>query len=351
MVLVDLPFEILAVIVALALLLVYYASRQMFGGLIESIAGQLGPVGALLISGSTYMTTAIATAVFGWLEAGVTPVGRFLGGIISEADQLVIQAISTLNVIAGNVGVAVGGALTTAVQTAIDAVAASIAAVQNALSYSISAIGNQAISVAQTLYADTLGRIAALETLAMTGLADLEGRLVARLAGSEAAARGAIEAERARAEQRAREIEGESEAAVAEAERIAQEHADQVAAEARRAVEAMRADVDRRLSDLVTGLGGLGLTVSQLEPQIAGLLNKIPPDLITCLEELCHNVHPDVPNIQQSAALVESGLLLAYLAAAITHPDETAGVTVAVVATPIAIAFGALGGLVGIHQP
>ncbi|HTD58726.1 MAG TPA: hypothetical protein VK672_07505, partial [Solirubrobacteraceae bacterium] len=65
-----------------------------------------------------------------------------------------------------------------------------------------------------------------------------------------------------------------------------------------------------------------------------------------CGNPLCDNLGPDLPAIKGALNLIQDGAILAYIAAAIAYPNETAAVTDSLVIGPISTAANAIEALV-----
>lgn len=344
---IDVPFEVAALLIALAFLLVYYAWHALFGQTITSFSVNLGPVGAWVQSGLDALATTVVGAITTAADVAVTPAAYLIATVPNAATQLVDKAIDCLTALFAATGNVASGVATTVTDVAATAIAAALAPLQSAIQtltdLAIPALKDQIAAVAD----EATNRFVQDEATEVADVQRLDGT-IAQNAVSEQQQVAGIEA-------------GIPDQVAAAAQSIEAGVSDQIAA----AAQSIENDLGQQIGNLQ---GRVGYIEGELAQDIPGLqagvataaaaaalaeaaAAAVATDLTNYLNEcgdpLCDTFKPDIPNITGAFNLITDAALAAFLAYCITDPDQAADVTDALVTGPAGSTVNELASVVG----
>lgn len=342
MVIVDLPFELAAVVIGAVLLVLLNAARPLFVPLFESLAAIVPLVGSSIAAAGVTIVQSIEARAQAWGDDAVTPAGRAIASVpvhVSQVTQMTINVLAALVALAtsGTAG-AISGAVTAATGTitaAISALQSQLVALTDlaipALQANINYIGSEGTRLYQEAQAATATAIDGLRS-------DFEREL--------AAASGALSADIDALWQRTLQQIGGIEAGIAN---LVDQATAAVRAEVLGAINALGQRVGAVEGAIAQDLPGLSTRVGTVEGELAGIAAQaattaatLTQEISECIDPLCDNIKPEIPNIRAAFDLLELGLLATLITDAIVEPIPAAARTDAMVVGPVDTVLNAL---------
>lgn len=349
MVVVDLPFEIIVVIVALALLLAYYANRQMYAALLQGIADNVPVVGGALSDRLGAIISGIADATRAWVDTGVTPLAHLIAAPVLALDQLIERIVVTFLLVAAGIERQIVGHALAAVAHVTDAVNARVDQLTASLSYGLQQAYSYALIQAQAVASQLGARIDAVEQSLLDVIAVLEARLHAQVIEAVQGVEGEVRAAEQEAARALSEAERATEAMIEEAERIADEAVQRAFKQAEEEIATETRALQQGIADALTVAEGIGAELHNLSPQLQALLHRLTPDILTCIEEMCGNLRKDIPNLKDADNLIAAGIFAALVTSAVTEPDTAAEATEVLIVDPVNAVMHVVGALAGVR--
>ena len=347
MVVIPVLFELGPWIIALVVAILLFAARSLFVPLFNALASAVPVVGSSIAAAGVTIIASIEAQAQAWGDDAVTPLGRAIASVpvhVSQVTQLAINVLAALVALAtaGTAG-AISGAVATATSSIIDrigTVESRIATLTDlaipALQSSINFVGSEGLRLYQEAGAATAAAIDGLRS-------DLERQI--------AAAAGALSADIDAVRQRVTAQAASIEAGIANL-------VDQATA-------AIRADVQNAIDAFGQRVGAVEGTISQELPGLRDQVGTLAGDLVgvtelaqttaatltkeitECIDPLCDNIKPEIPNIRAAFDLLELGILATMITDAIVEPIPAAHRTDAIVVGPVDTVLNALFAPVG----
>lgn len=335
MVLVLIPAVIIEVIAALAVLLMYWGTIQIVTPIMDALVRQVPVIGGYLADRVTDVVNAVHDEVAGWVEASATPFAHVLvipalaGGPLLAAVVAVLAAIvgwvEAVNpsAIAGQIGQAVGG-FTGQLAELRAQIEDEMRATFSALQHDIQIAGETALTLFDTMNAaiataidgarsEWTGLVGAAQASIEAELNALRGDVLARVAGIEAG------------------IEVRIQQAVAGIDGFVQS----VVAQLQDRVLGIEATVAQAIPGIEARVGAVEATDVAILAQVGVIADTLTREITDCIDPMCENLKPEIPNIRAALDILEAGLLAGLVADAIVDPRGAARHTDGLVTGPL----------------
>lgn len=335
MVIVAIPWAVAALVAAVAYMLSAMAARGMFEPFAQSLGENVPLIGSQIASALSRIIAATQAKAEAWADQGVTPLGRTIAAVPIHLAQLGVITIALLTALVG----AVQNGAQQATDTAAGAIGATLGAAVTTLQQQWQTFSNQTVPALQASInwvgaeGVRLYQEAAVATAA--SIDGLRSDIERRMAALGAAIDGQIVQVEARVLQQVRGIEAG------------------ITDSFQRMLDALRGEIYPRIDALTGRVGAVEGTMARDIPNIAAqvgtlagtleatrtltdtIARTLTDEITNCIEPMCDNLKPEIPNIRAALEILELGLLAAMVTDAIVEPIPAAHRTDTLVSGPI----------------
>lgn len=333
-----------ALIIALVLAILLWASRTLFGDLIGGLARSIPVVGQYISGVGFWIDTQILTYIGAWIQAGITPFGQAVGNTIDTVEGWIVQTIVLLSNVVAQIYAASSGAISTAVQTSLATLSAAITALQGSTAATIAGIEARVLATAQQM----VGQLAA----EVTGLRDATGAQFAQIQSMVQTLLG----------QQATQVEAQLRSAIVQAEAEVRGIEAGIDAKVGALTQSIDGIVGTAVAGALAGVQGLEREIVGAIPRIDGRIAEVAGtaaatavlaqataatlarELEECITPMCDAYHGSLDGVNAVNTLLSAGVIAAMIAAAIHDPEGSANAVASLADEIVTPALAVVGG-------